>query len=140
MAAKKNSRIWDYVNAASHSKDRSVLDDPDFDKVYLAFIINRSLAGHEDCVLAAQMMNERSELPPKVQFEFFLNTLRPRKRFGAWLKSTDSEDASAVAEYYDCSLRHAFDLVSLHSSDQLTIIRARLEKGGTTNKVRGHGK
>jgi len=136
----KSARIWDYLNAASETKDKSVLDDPDFDKVYEPFLINRSLSAHEDSVLAANMMNERSDMPRRAQFLFLLNTLRARRRFGNWLKSTESDDASAVAEYYQISLRHARDLVSLHSSDQLTIIRARTDKGCTTSKVRGNAK
>ena len=136
----KSARIWDYLNAVCQTKDKSVLDDPDFDKVYEPFVINRSLSAHEDSVLAANMMNERSDMPRRAQFLFLLNTLRARKRFGNWLKSTESDDASAVAEYYGTSLRHARDLVSLHSSDQLTIIRARIDKGGTTSRVRGNVK
>jgi hypothetical protein len=137
--AKKNERIWEYLDAICQTKDTSVLEDPDFDKVYDPFVINRALSAHDDSVLAAQMVNERSDMPRKAQFLFLLNTLRSRKRFGNWLKGSKSDDAIAVAEYYGCSLRHARDLVSLHSSDQLTIIHARLEKGGTTNKVRGNG-
>jgi hypothetical protein len=133
-------RIWDYLNAITQTKDLTVLDDEDFDKVYVPFIINKMLSQHRDCVLAANMMNERPGTPKKAQFLFLLNTLRPRFRKNEKsVKFTDPDDVGALAEYYDCSLRRARDLVSLHSSDQLAIIYQRLDKGGITKKGRTNG-
>jgi hypothetical protein len=114
----------------------SVLDDADFDKVYDPFLINRALSQHEDSILAANLMNERPGLAPAAQFLFLLNTLRARKRFGEWLKHTDSDDVCAIAEYYGCGRRHARDLVSLHTSEQLTTVYRRIDTGGTTKVAR----
>ncbi len=130
MAKKKTTRIWDYMNALTETKDRSVTDDPDFDKEYLPFLINRGLSQHHDCVLAANQMNLLPELPPKLQFHFLLNTLRARRRYGAWLKYTVPDDVVAVAEYYGCSNKRATEILPLHTSAQLTEINRRLNKGG----------
>jgi hypothetical protein len=132
--AEKSNKIWEIVGAMSHTKDKSVLDDPEFTKTYQAFVINRSFSHHTDSILAANLMNERHDLPPALQFLFLLNTLRPRKRYSEWMKNTDPDDVSTVAEYYGCSQRHARKLVALHSSEQLAIIRKRLEKGGASSK------
>lgn len=135
----KSSRIWDYMTAVSQTKDLSVLQDEQFDKDYIPFVINKMLAQHRDAVLAVNMMNERPDTPKKAQFLFLLNTLRSRfRRSEKWDKNTDPDDVGAVAEYYGCSTRHARDLVSLHTSDQLTIIHKRLDKGGAT-RGRSHG-
>lgn len=136
--SEKSKRIWDYLNSITHKKDRSVLQDPDFDKQYQAFVINRALAQHSDCIGAANLMNERALLPAALQFHFLLNTLRPRFRKSDWIKHKDSDDVSVVAEYYDCSTRHARALVTLHTSEQLTYLRKRLEKGGTASKRLHH--
>lgn len=134
-----NPRIWDYLNALTKTKDRTVLLDENFDKVYLPFIINKMLSQHGDCVKAANMMNEHPDIPPAGQFLFLLNTLVTRYRQNAKsVKFTDSDDSRALAEYYGCSVRRARDLVSLHSSDQLTIIYRRLDKGGATKRGRSH--
>jgi hypothetical protein len=136
VAVKKSSRLWDYLGAISYTKDVSVLDDPDFEKVYVPYIINRALSQHEDSVLAAQLMNEHPQLPAPAQFLFLLNTLRARRRFGDWQKHTDSDDLCAVAEYYGLSRRAARDLVSLHTSEQLATVYRRLDKGGTTKNTK----
>ena len=131
----KDSRTFAYLSALSHSKDRSVMDEPQFQKEYVPFIINRALSYHEDAVLAANWMNERPWLEPALQFQFLLNTLAARKRFSKWIKTTVPNDVRDVAEYYDCSLRAARDIVPLHTKEQMKIIRSRLEKGGTATKA-----
>lgn len=132
-----SDRIWEYVDALSHTKDERVLDEPDFDKHYNAFIVNRALSYHADSVLAAEMMNQRASLDPKSQFRFFLNTLRPRRRIAKWVKPTDSGDVATVAEYYEISMKQARVLVSLHTPDQITAMRVCLDKGGVTTRRQG---
>ena len=114
--------------------DARLLDDPDFDKEYTPFIINKALSYHQDAILAANMMNERAHLSKKLQVLFLINTIASRKRYSKWVKATVSDDERLVAEYYGCSLRHARGLVSLHSSGQLMHMRVRTDKGGTTTK------
>lgn len=135
MAKEKDTRIWKALNAVTRTKDASLLDDPDFEKFYTPFTINMALGHHDDTVLAANLMNERHWLSPQLQFMFLLNTIRPRFRKSEWLKATVSDDARDLAEYYGCSVRHARNLVSLHTSDQMTYIRRRLDKGGVVTKT-----
>lgn len=123
-------RVFEYVNALSFTKNRDIVNDPDFEKDYVPFIINRAFSYHEDSILAANCMNERPFLDKRLQAAFLLNTLRSRKRFAKWLKNECDEDVAQVAEYYGCSYRHAKSLLSLHTPQQLTVIRARLDKGG----------
>jgi hypothetical protein len=130
-----NSRTFAYLSALSHTKDRRVLDEPQFAKEYVPFIINRALSYHQDAVLAANAMNERPWLDTALQFQFLLNTLAARKRFSKWIKATVPNDVRAVAEYYGCSMRHARELVGLHTMEQMKIIRSRLDKGGTATKA-----
>lgn len=125
-------RVFVYFDALSHTKSVKVLEDPQFARDYTPWVINRALSYHEDAVLAANMMNERPWLEPALQFRFLLNTLAARKRFSKWLKTTVPNDVRTVAEYYGCSYRHARDLVVLHTPKQMTTIRRRLEKGGTS--------
>lgn len=114
------------------------MDEPQFAKEYVPFIVNRALSYHQDAVLAANAMNERPWLEPAMQFLFLLNTLAARKRFSKWIKTTVPDDVRTVAEYYGCSLRHARDIVPLHTKEQMKIIRSRLEKGGAAKAGTRH--
>ena len=125
--------LWRYYDAVC-TGDVSILSEPEFEKHYTPFIINRGLSYHEDAILAAAVLNERSHLEKRLQVLYLINTLRPRKRFSKWVKSSVSDDAQVTAEYYGVSLRVARDLISLHSSEQLTTMRARLDKGGASKR------
>lgn len=126
------SRLFEFINDISYTKKSEWLDDPATEREYVPFIANRAFSYHQDSVLAANVMNERAWLPKHLQVRFLLNTLRPRKRFSKWIKHTVSEDARTVAEYYGCPLRHAIALVALHTPEQLSHMRTRLNKGGHT--------
>lgn len=126
--------IWRYYDAVC-TQDASILNEPEFEKEYNPFIINRGLSYHEDAVLAAAVLNERPWLDKKLQVLYLVNTLRPRKRFSKWVKASTDEDARVTAEYYNVSMRAARDLVALHSADQLQVMRTRLDTGGRGKKM-----
>lgn len=131
--------LWKYVGVVSHTKDLRALDDAEFESAYTPFIVNKSLSHFEDCVLAVNMMNERPDISKRQQALFLINTLRPRRRFSKWMKAEGvSDDVRDIAEYYGCSQRHAKGLVSLHTPEQMTNIRARLEKGGVATRGNRH--
>lgn len=129
----KKSRLFDFINAVSHTKDASFMDDPTWEKEYVPFIANRAFSYHLDSVMSANMMNERPHLAKNLQAQYFLNTLRSRRRWAPWHKNSVSDDERMIAEYYGCSLRHASALRALHSSEQLLTMRARVYKGGLSS-------
>ena len=128
---KKKSRLFDFVNAVSHTKDASFMEDPTWESEYVPFIVNRAFSYHADSVLAANLMNERPHVAKNLQAQFFLNTLRPRKRYASWYKRDQNGNAQKIAEYYGCSLRVASALVDIHTPEQLKHIEKRLFKGGS---------
>lgn len=129
--AKKQSKLFDYINAISLTKNDEFLNDPEFSKQYVPFVVNRAFSYHHDTILAANIVNERSWLSPELQARMLLNTMRARKRYSPWLKHSISDDVMVVSEYYGCSIRHAKSLTELHTPEQLTIMRRRLDKGGS---------
>ena len=52
---------------------KNVLDD---EKDYHAFVVNRALSFHYDCVLQANEMNKNPGLPATLQYQYLLNTIR----------------------------------------------------------------
>ena len=75
-------------------------------------------------------MNQWRFLDGKLQFDYFINTLRKRKRSLVWEVSSEGEDISLIKEYYNVSLSKAKDIYKLLSVDELGVIRKRLDKGG----------
>lgn len=122
---------YDFVNAINHSKKNLFETEPLAEKVYTPFVVNRALSLTPDTLKAAQAMNERPWLAKQDQFTFLLNTIRARKRYAKWLKKPAlDEQVDLVAKYYRVSLRKARQMVSLHTPEQLELIKSRLDRGG----------
>jgi hypothetical protein len=107
---------------------KNILDD---EKDYKPFIVNRSLSYHMDCILYANQMNMCHNLSSILQYQYFLNTVRPMKRkFQSWQKQTVIKDLECVKEYFGYSNEKAKDALRVLTDDQLTFIKEKLDKGG----------
>ena len=78
----------------------------------------------------ANEMNHYSMVDNKLQFDYLLNSIRPRKRFSPWAKKEINSDIDLIKEYYGYSNRKAEEAMSILSSSQLEYIRTKLYKGG----------
>ena len=91
------TELKDWLNSINFTKQNLVEEDPDAIKKYSPYIINRCLSGHLDCVLFANEMNKYSFLDKDMQYSFYLNTLRKKKRFSpgsARIKSQTSKSSN----------------------------------------------
>jgi hypothetical protein len=104
------------------------------DKQYNAFIVNRAISFHYDCILQANEMNRFPNLPGTMQYHYLLNSIRGYKRpFRKWEKRETIENLDAVKEYYKYSNEKAKEALVLLTATQLEEIRKRLDKGGTND-------
>ena len=97
---------------------------------YSPFIINRCLSGHIDCIMYANEMNMHHQLDKDMQYSFYLNTLRKRKRFSPWLRKDKVTDLECVKQYYGYSNEKASQALKILTKEQLTFIKQRLDIGG----------
>jgi len=122
--------VFDFVNAINFDK-RDLFDDPQAEKDYVPFIVNRSLSYFPDTVMYANEMNGRGHVSKKMQFEFLKNSVSKKKRFSKWVKKdVSTDDLTAVQEFYKYSMEKALDVISILSSEQLNFIKQQMDKGG----------
>jgi hypothetical protein len=120
---------FDFANAINHSKENLIVDDWS-EKQYNPFIVNKSLSYGADTVIYANEMNARPHLEKRLQFDFLINTVRPRKRYNKWLKAETVDVLATVQEYYGYSIDKARQVLPLLSADQLEQIKNKLNRGG----------
>jgi hypothetical protein len=75
-------------------------------------------------------MNVQNHLDSKLQFDFFLNIIRPKKRYGKWLKRENNGVLELIKEYYKCSYAKAREYSTLLDDSQLDIIKQKVDIGG----------
>jgi hypothetical protein len=122
-----SAELSDYLNSINQTKEH--LGD-DAMKKYPAYIVNRCLSGHIDAILFANEMNKMAHLDNRLQYDFFINTLRKRKRFSPWLKKEQITDLDLVKRHYGYSNEKAKIALTLLTEEQLEFIRSRHEMGG----------
>lgn len=137
VEAPKEEEVWkkpsispfDFINAIHHSKEGLIVDDWS-EKQYNPYLINRGLSFGADTAIYANEMNARPHLDRLLQFDFLINTIRPRKRYNKWLKAETVEVLDTIQEYYGYSKEKARQVLPLLSESQLRTIKSRLNKGG----------
>ena len=123
--------LKDWLNSINQTKQNMMNEDPSLVKEYAPFIINRCLSSHIDTVLFANEINMNSHLDKDMQYSFFLNTIRKRKRFSPWLRKDKVQDLECVKRYYGYSNEKASQALKILSKEQINFIKQRLEIGGT---------
>jgi len=122
--------LKDWLNSINTNKKNLIDEDSSLEKEYAPYIINRCMSGQMDCILFANAMNMNSHLDKKLQYDFFINTIRPKKRFSPWLKKEKISDLELVKSYYGYSNEKARIALKVLTDEDLTIIKSKLRKGG----------
>ena len=122
--------LKEWLNSINITKKNLIDEEPDLEKQYPSYIVNRCMSGHIDAILLANEMNKRPNLPKKLQYDFFLNSIRKRKRYSPWLRKEEIENLDFVKRYYGYSNEKAKQVLNILTREQLSFIRDRLETGG----------
>ena len=125
------TELKDWLNSINQTKKNLIDEDPSIEKNYSPYIINRCLSGHLDAVMFANEMNMYSFLPKKMQYDFFINILRTKRRFSPWIRKDLVDNLDCVKRYYGYSNEKAKQALKILSKEQLDFIKSKFEIGGT---------
>ena len=124
-----------YLKSLNETKENLMeSDDPMWEKKYSPYIINKCLAPFNDTIMLVNEMNQRHHLPSKLQYDFFLNTIRSKKRYAPWVKGDKLKDLEYVKEYFGYSNEKAKAALRILDNDQIKTIKDSLNKGGRNGK------
>lgn len=124
---------FDYVNTINTTK-KNMMRDSENDELaergYNPWIVNNALSYFPDTILHSNLMNINHHIPSRPQYEFFLSSLRPKKRFAKWVKEEVNDDLELVMKHFEFNRSNARDVMSLLTVDDINEIRALYEEGG----------
>lgn len=128
MAIEKEKYDFRYENSINFSK---VYVPTDGEHKYSSWRTNSVLSNFPDTIMHANEMNMNGSLPDKLQYEYLLNVIRPRKRFFKKNKIKKDDNFSIVQEYYKYNNERTREALKILSEEQINKIKEKLEKGGT---------
>jgi len=123
--------LKDYLKAINQTKEPLLdTEDDQWEKKYPSFIINKCIAPFPDTVMLVNEINQLHHLDKKLQFDFLINSLRPRKRYTPWMKANKLENLEYVKEYYGYNNEKARNALNILNDEQISSIKTKLNKGG----------
>ena len=125
-----------YLNAINYQKDDLMATEDEFwEKKYPAYIVNKCLSAFPDTLLYVNEMNRLHHLDRRLQFQFFLNSIRPKKRFAKWLRSSKIKNLEYVKEYYGYNNEKARQALDILDDEQIEYIKRIINRGGIHGRV-----
>ena len=121
---------FEFIKTINDTKHNLMDEDLGVEKDYIPFLVNRSLGYFMDTIMYANEMNRFNSLDYKLQYDFLLNIIRPRKRYSKWLKKSKNDNIDLIKKFYGYSYTKAKDVVDILSEDQIEHIRSKLDTGG----------
>ena len=127
--------LKEYLNAINNTKEPLMdSEDSQWEKKYSSFIVNKCVAPFPDTVMLLNEINQLHHLDNKLQFDFLINSLRPRKRYTPWLKAKKLKNLEYVKEYYGYSNEKAKAALDILNDEQISAIKTTLNKGGRNGR------
>jgi trimethylamine:corrinoid methyltransferase-like protein len=108
--------------------------NPETEREYVPFIVNRGLSFSSDTILYANEMNLNPNTDKRMQYDYLYNSVRRRKRYDKWMKQgeQDEEAIEAIMLVYKVSRKRAFEYLNIIPKEKLaSILKSR---GGTNAK------
>ena len=127
--------LKDYLKAINRTKE-PLMDDEDeqWEKKYPPFIVNKCLMPFQDTILFVNEMNQYPQLDKKLQFDFYLNSLRSRNRYTPWMKAKKLNNLECVKEYYCYNNEKPRVALDILNDEQISAIKQKLDKGGRNGR------
>ena len=123
---------FDYVNSINFTK-KNLMRNSDNDELaesgYVPYITNKSLSYFTDTIFYSNEINQLHHADNKLQYEYLLNSIRPKKRFAKWVKTMDSDDLEIVKLYFNYSTQKAIQALNILSPRQLKEITNKVTRG-----------
>lgn len=123
---------FDYINSINYTKE-NLMRNSDNDELaesgYVPFITNKTLSYFTDTLFYSNEINQYHHTDHKLQYEYLLNSIRPKKRFAKWVKSMDSDELEIVKLYYNYSTKKALQALAILTPTELDNITKKVTRG-----------
>ena len=121
---------FDFLNSINDNK-QDLFTDPQAEKDYNAFMVNRGLSYFPDTILYGNERNRNFDMPKEWQFQFLRISIPKKKRFSKWHKKDSVTDLlKLIMKHYKYSEKRAYEVINILSPTQIEEIRASYETGG----------
>jgi hypothetical protein len=128
-------QLKDFLKSINDTKENLIDADSNCERLYPPFIVNRCLSYFTDTILYSNEMNMNHQIDHKMQYDYYINSVRKRKRFSRWLKNESTDDLDLIKFHYKYSDIKAKEALSILGSEGVQKIRDMYGKSVKTPKT-----
>jgi hypothetical protein len=122
--------LKDWLNSINDTKKNLIDENNSVEREYPPYIINKCLSGHIDCLLYSNEMNMNRHLSKKMQYDFYINSIRKRRRFAPWINKEELKDLEYIKKYYGYNNEKARQSLKILTKRQIKFIKDSFDTGG----------
>lgn len=122
------SKPFDYLNSINGDKKDLLLENPEKD--YPAFVVNRSLSYFPETVMHSNQMNMMHQLDNRLQYDYYLKSIKRKKRFSKWAKKEEYENLELIMEHFGYNTERAKEALQILSPEHIQEIKDSKFEGG----------
>jgi len=126
---KRRDLFKEFLPDLMMKKENILRQDPEAEKDFSTFIVNRAMSMHIDTVLYANEINKIPGLSKQMVYDFYIHAIRKGKRYG-WAKKTNEKDLDIVMKFYNYNEQKALDVLNILSEKDIEAIKHKMRKGG----------
>lgn len=125
-------QLGDFLTAINKTKEDIFADQLEAaSKAYPAFMVNRLLSYHKDCVLLCNELNLVSaQITNQQHYHFLLHSIPKKNRFAKLEKAEKEWAVELMIEFWDYSRKKAEEALPLLTEAQLEQLKLDTDKGG----------
>jgi len=96
---------------------------PETERDYLPFLVNRALSFSPDTILHANAVNQYPNVDKKLQYDYLFGAVRQRKRYDKWIKREEDDLIPLISKVYGVSPRKAAEYLTMLPKEALEELR-----------------
>lgn len=123
-------KLGDFLKSINTTKVSLMDDDPQAEREYVPFVVNRCYSNFVDTIMFANEMNTRHLTEPKMQYDYLMNAIKKRNRFSRWGKAPKIENLELVKLHFGYGNEKAKDALRILTDEQILAIKKLHEQGG----------
>ncbi|MCX6783298.1 MAG: DNA polymerase clamp loader subunit A [Candidatus Levybacteria bacterium] len=123
----KELNVFDVIKNINTLKDFADDTKSSLLKVYDPFVINKGMSLHPDTLLYSNEMNINNHLSNKMQYDYYIHSIRKRNRWAKWPKKTggDNKVLEAISKVLSVNYKTAKNINKILTDSE----RNDIEKG-----------
>ncbi len=131
MSSHKPS-LFDFLKDLAEEK-KDILTEEN-ESQYSPYMVNRFLSMDQTTIMYANEMNTRHFLAKRLQYDYYIHSLKKQKRFFKYVKEDVQDNIDIIKEYFGYSKSRAKEALSILSESDIEYIKNKLNKGGHNAK------